>query len=67
MPETMTKEAVKEALKDVKFGSKLEGKWSETMEKAKEAIMVDTMNIEVSEAIIEIAKKRIAIEKEKFK
>ena len=67
MPETMTKKAVKEALKDIKIGSKLQAKWSETMEKAKEAIMVDTMNIEVSEAIIEIAKKRIAIEKEKFK
>ena len=67
MPEPMTKEAVKEALKDVKIGSKLQAKWTETMEKAKEAIMVDTMNIEVSEAIIEIAEKRIAIEKEKFK
>ena len=52
---------------DVKIGSKLEVKWKDTLDKQEEAVMLDTMNIEISEAIIKIAKKRIAIEKEKFK
>ncbi len=52
---------------DVKIGSKLEVKWIDTLEKTEEAIMVDTMNLEISEAIVKIAKKNIAKEKEKFK
>lgn len=52
---------------DVKIGSKLEVKWTDTLEKAKEAIMLDGMNLEISEAIVKIAEKRIAEEREKFK
>lgn len=52
---------------DVKIGSKLEVKWTDTLEKAEESVMVDTMNLEISKAIIKIAKKHIAVEKEKFK
>ena len=62
-----TDKEMKEILKDVKFGSKLEAKWKDTLDKAEESILVDNMNIEISEAIIKIAKFRINIEKEKFK
>lgn len=65
--EPMTKEAVQEAIKDVKIGSKLEAKWQETLDKTEEAIMVDKMNLEISEAIVKIAKKHIAEERETFK
>lgn len=63
----LTEAETKELVKDVKIISKLHAKWKDTRDKAKEAIMLDLMNIEISKAIIEIADKRIAIEKEKFK
>ena len=46
----------------IKIGTELEAKWTETRDKAKKAIMVDAMNIEISEAIIKIAEKHIAEE-----
>ena len=52
---------------DVKIGSKLEVKWQDTLDKTEEAILVEGMNLEISEAIVKIAKMRIAEEKEKFK
>lgn len=51
----------------IKIGSKLEAKWTETLDKTEEAIMVDKMNLEISEAIVKIAKKNIAEEKKRFK
>ena len=36
----------------VKIGTKLEVKWTDTLEKTEETIMVDKMNIEISEAIV---------------
>ena len=63
----MDKDMMDKALETVKFGSKLEAKWTETLTKAEESIMVDGMNLEISEAIVNIAKKHIAEEKEKLK
>lgn len=61
-----SKEIVVPEIIDVKIGSKLEAKWQDTLDKAEASIMVDKMNIEISEAICKIAKERIAEEKEKF-
>lgn len=51
---------------DVKIGSKLESKWTDTRDKASDAIMVDKMNIEISESIVDIAQKHIDHEQETF-
>ena len=67
MDKVMSDEEMEKAIKTVKIGSKLEAKWTDTLEKSQEAIMIDTMNLEISLAIVKIAKKHIAKEKEKFK
>ena len=61
----LTEEEVNEALKDIKIVSPLQAKWTETLEASEKAIMVDGMNIEIQEAISNIARKHIKKEEEK--
>ena len=51
----------------IKIGSKLEAKWTETLDKIETAIMVDGINLKLAEGSREIALREIAKEKEKFK
>ena len=62
-------ESVKDKVEDlgIKIGSKLEAKWTETLEKIETAIMVDGINLKLAEGSREIALREIAKEKEKFK
>ena len=52
---------------DVKIGSKLEAKWTETLDKIKQSIMVDEINLKLAKGSLIIAEEQIAIEKENFK
>ena len=70
LPE-ITDKQMDEDLKTIRIVSKLEAKWTDARDKAKEAIQIDTMNIEISHAIIKIAnhwiKSERAMEKERLK
>ena len=52
---------------EVKIGSKLEAKWTETLDKIELSIMVDEINLKLAKGSLVIAKEQIALEKENFK
>lgn len=51
----------------VKIGTKKEAEWKKILEVQKENQVSHEINLEVSKAMIYLAEKNIAIEKEKFK
>ena len=51
----------------IKIGTPKEVLWAEILEKQKESLTNSEVNTEISEMMIELAKKKIAEEKEKFK
>ena len=63
----MSKEELKEALKTVKIGSKIEAKWAEVLNRTEESIIADNINLRISNMIVAIAKQEINKEKEKYK
>jgi hypothetical protein len=59
---------------DVKIGSKLEAKWTEVLNKTEEALVADEINTklnvftkEANQKMMDLAKTKIAEEREKFK
>jgi len=50
----------------VKIGSKEENNWSNILKQSEEQLVVAKANIEITEAILALAKKRAKEEKEKF-
>ena len=58
----------------IKIGSKLEAKWTTILDKTEESLLSEEINIKIREVeaeanqkLIELCKKQIAEEKEKFK
>ena len=59
---------------DVKIGSKLEAKWTETMNRIEETLIIEEINEKIAkitkksnEEILELTKAQIEIEKERYK
>ena len=59
----MADKAMNEVLKDVKIGTPLEKKWTDTRDKIKESIMVDKINLKLAEASLIISEEEIKKEK----
>ena len=51
----------------VKMGTKEEASWKNVLSQAEELTIKGKMDLEINNMIVELAKKRIAEEKEKFK
>ena len=51
----------------VKIGSKEEAEWKATLAQSEKLLLTGKANVEINEVIIELAKKRIAEEKKRFK
>ena len=52
---------------DVKIGSKAEAEWTTLLDREETNLIKSQMNVEIGLLVVELAKKRIEEEKEKFK
>ena len=51
----------------IKIGTKEEAEWKKNLANSEELLITGKANVEINELIVELAKKRIAEEKERFK
>ena len=51
---------------DVKIGSKVENEWTIIVEREEEALIKHRMNVEITENLLILAKKRVREEHDKF-
>lgn len=64
---TLTDKEMKEALKTVKIGTKEEVFWTDAKMKLENSILQYTESLQGDKLMLELAERRIAEEKEKFK